>query len=101
VNQDTVLGSMDNGFLHGNGGSWSNTGWMSDQSIQSLIGDLTNLIRDLTNILGSVAGSWTPDGNNGNGGVGSPDDWRGHGSVGGLDEGGKHHHSDLWKPDQH
>jgi hypothetical protein len=71
---------------------------MPDPSLQNLIGDLTSLIRELTNILGAVAGPWTPDGNNG--GVGSPDDWRGHGSAGGLDQDGghHHHHSDLWKP---
>ena len=100
VNQNTVLGSWDNGFLQGNGESWTNPGWTPDPSTQALIGDLTSLIRELTNILGSLAGSWSPDGENG-GGVGTPNDWRGHeGSAGAWDQGGKPHHHDLWKPDQ-
>jgi hypothetical protein len=68
---------------------------MPDPSIQTLIGDLTSLIRELTSILGAVVGD------DGNGGVGSPEDWRGHGSAGGLggDDGGHHHHQqDWWKP---
>jgi hypothetical protein len=98
VNQNTVLGSWDTGFLQGTGGSWNNPGWTPDQGIQNLIGDLTNLIRDLTNILSALSGSWTPDGNDGYG-VGAPGDWRGQGSVGGLDDGTGHHdHHNLWKP---
>jgi hypothetical protein len=78
--------------MHGTGG-WSNAGWMPDSSVQTLIGDLTGLIRELTNILAAVVDE------NGHGGVGSPDDWRGFGSAGGLgDDGGHHHHHDLWKP---
>jgi collagen type VII alpha len=94
VNQNTVLGSWDTGFMQGTGGSWSNPGWTPDPNIQTLIGDLTSLIRELTNILGTAGGD------NGYGGVGSPDDWRGFGSAGGLgDDGGHHHqHHDLWKP---
>lgn len=101
VNKDNVLGSWDNRFLHGTDGSWGNSGLMPDTGIQGLIGDLTSLIRDLTNILGSLGGPWTPDGNNGSG-MGLPGDWSGHGSAGGLDDGGNHHHHhDLWKPGQH
>jgi hypothetical protein len=92
VNQDNVLGSWDSQFLQGN-----NYG-SPDPSLQSLIGDLTNLIRELTNIMGSSVGPLTTDGENGQG-MGTPFDGSSQGSVGGLDDGGHHHHhNDLWKP---
>jgi hypothetical protein len=98
VNQNTLLGSWDNGFLHGTDGSSANLGSMPDASVQSMLGDLTSLIRELTNILSSLGGTWSADGNNGQG-MGTPLDGRSQGSVGSLDDGGQHHHhQDLWKP---
>jgi len=97
VNHNTLLGSLDGSFLNGTGGG-GNLGSMVDTSIQSLIGDLTSLIRDLTSILGSLVGTWSSDGENGQN-LGSLGDWSGNqGSVGGLDDGGKHHqhHHDIW-----
>jgi hypothetical protein len=98
VNQNNVLGSWDNGFLQGTGGSWGDPGW-TDPSLQALIGDLTDLIRDLTSIISSVMGSWTPDGSNVSG-MGSPFDGSGQGSVGSLDDGSSHHHHHTWTPGQ-
>jgi hypothetical protein len=96
VNHDNVLGSWDSGFLHGTGGSSSGHG-----STPVLPPDVRDgLWSDLTNVGDSRGGHWTPDGDKGQG-MGTPYDGRGHGSVGGLNEDGKPHHHDLWKPDHH
>jgi hypothetical protein len=95
VNQDNVLGSWDSRFLHGSDDPSSGHG-----STPVLPPDVRDgLWSDLTNVGDGRGGHWTPDADNGHG-MGTPYDGRGHGSVG-VDEDGKPHHHDLWKPDHH
>jgi hypothetical protein len=91
VSQDNVLGSWDSRFLHGTDHAW--TPVMPPDVARELLSELTR-IED------PRGGHWTPDSDKGQG-MGTPYDGHGHGSVGGLDEHGKPHHHDLWKPDHH
>jgi hypothetical protein len=96
VNHGNVLGSWDNGFLHGANGPTVDHGWNA-----VLPPDVRDgVLSDLTNVGDSRGGHWTPDGDKGQG-MGTPYDGRGHGSVAGLGDEGKPHHHDLWKPDHH
>jgi len=81
----------DSRFLHDDGSS-------SGQGSTSVLPPdvASGMLSDLTNV-GDHGGHWTPDNDKGRG-ADLPYDGRGHGSVGGVDEHGKPHHHDLWKP---
>ena len=95
MNPDTVLGPWDSAFLRGVGGGTTKQPWTSVPA------DLTSgMLSDLTNVGDPRRGPWAADGD-GRHRTNTPDDARGYGSVGGLDDDGKRHHQDLWKPDHH
>jgi hypothetical protein len=100
VTHDNLLGLFGGGFLHG--GSGPTTGQGNGGSFSP------DIVRGLTHELTGIGGSgvdpwidpWTSDGSKDHG-IGTTPDVHGHGSVGGLEEDGKPHHTDLWKPGHH
>jgi hypothetical protein len=95
VNHGNVLGSWNSKFLHGTGSS------SGHGSTPVLTPDVIHgLLSELMSIEDPRGGHWTSESDQGQG-TGTPHDGHGHGSVGGLDEDGKPHHHDLWKPDHH
>ena len=94
MNQGNVLGSWDSGFLQGTGGS-SSGGHGSGPVLTPDV--IRGLLSELMRIEDPRGGYWNLDSDKGQG-TGTPHDAHGHGSVGGLDDHGKSHHYDLWKP---